>query len=98
MYVYNLLYSPFSIRYLKRNGIFKEIVYVYKILCCVYAYIERFKILGLRIIFTLFLPIFTKFFYESKCVGASLLPQMVKNLPAVQETWVQSLDQEDPLE
>jgi len=24
--------------------------------------------------------------------------QLVKNLPAVQETWVQSLDQEDPLE
>ena len=23
---------------------------------------------------------------------------MVKNLPAVQETWVQSMDQEDPLE
>ena len=23
---------------------------------------------------------------------------MVKNLPAVQETWVQSLDREDPLE
>ena len=23
---------------------------------------------------------------------------MVKNLPAMQETWVQSLDQEDPLE
>ena len=24
--------------------------------------------------------------------------QLVKNLPAVQETWVQFLDQEDPLE
>ena len=29
---------------------------------------------------------------------ASLVTQMVKNLPAVQETQVQSLDQEDPLE
>ena len=29
---------------------------------------------------------------------ASLVAQMVKNLPAVQETQVQSLDQEDPLE
>ena len=28
----------------------------------------------------------------------SLVAQMVKNLPAVQETWVRSLDQEDPLE
>ena len=30
--------------------------------------------------------------------GASLGAQMVKNLPAMQETWVQSLDWEDPLE
>ena len=29
---------------------------------------------------------------------ASLLAQMVKNLPAIQETQVQSLGQEDPLE
>ena len=28
----------------------------------------------------------------------SLVTQTVKLLPAVQETWVQSLDQEDPLE
>ena len=26
------------------------------------------------------------------------MAQVVKNLPAKQETWVQSLDQEDPLE
>ena len=30
--------------------------------------------------------------------GASLLAQTVKNLPAMQETWVQSLGLEDPLE
>ena len=29
---------------------------------------------------------------------ASLEAQTVKNLPAMQETWVQSLGQEDPLE
>ena len=29
---------------------------------------------------------------------ASLVAQMVKNLPAMQETWVQSLGWEDPLE
>ena len=28
----------------------------------------------------------------------SLVAQLVKNLPAMQETWVQFLDQEDPLE
>ena len=30
--------------------------------------------------------------------GASLVAQSVKNLPAVQETWVLSLGWEDPLE
>ena len=30
--------------------------------------------------------------------GASLVAQTVKNLPAMQETWVWSLDWEDPLE
>ena len=29
---------------------------------------------------------------------ASLIAQLVKNLPAVQETWVRSLGWEDPLE
>ena len=29
---------------------------------------------------------------------ASLVAQMVKNLPSMQETWVYSLSQEDPLE
>ena len=29
---------------------------------------------------------------------ASLEAQMLKNLPTMQETWVQSLGQEDPLE
>ena len=28
----------------------------------------------------------------------SLVAQMVKNLPSMRETWVQSLGQEDPLE
>ena len=30
--------------------------------------------------------------------GASLVAQLVKNPPAVQETWIQSLGWEDPLE
>ena len=30
-------------------------------------------------------------------IWASLVAQTVKNLPAMQETWVQSLGQEDPL-
>ena len=29
---------------------------------------------------------------------ASLVAQMVKNPPAMRETWIQSLGQEDPLE
>ena len=31
-------------------------------------------------------------------LGASLVAQLVKNLPAIRETWVQSLGWEDPLE
>jgi len=31
-------------------------------------------------------------------IRASLKGQLVKNLPAMQETWVQSLDWEDPLD
>ena len=35
---------------------------------------------------------------KTKISGASLIAQLVKNLPAMQETWVQFLDGEDPLE
>ena len=35
---------------------------------------------------------------EAMHVWASLMAQTVKRLPAMQETWVQSLDREDPLE
>ena len=31
-------------------------------------------------------------------IGPSLVPLTVKNVPAMQETWIQSLGQEDPLE
>ena len=30
--------------------------------------------------------------------GASLIVKSIKNLPAMQQTWVRSLDREDPLE
>ena len=36
--------------------------------------------------------------YPLQYSSASMVAQMVKNLPAVQETWVRSLDWEDPLE
>ena len=32
------------------------------------------------------------------CVWASLVAQMVENLPAMWETWIQALSWEDPLE
>ena len=37
-------------------------------------------------------------FLVTSPVGASLVAQLVKNLPAMWETWVQSLVWEDPLE
>ena len=36
--------------------------------------------------------------YPLQCSWASLVAQLVKNLPAMQETWVKSLHWEDPLE
>ena len=45
--------------------------------------------------------LFTNDFYtihsSEKKKGASLIAQLLKNLPAMQETPVQFLDQEDPL-
>ena len=38
------------------------------------------------------------FIKSSVCVRASLVAQTVKHLPAVLETWVRYLGQEDPLE
>ena len=35
--------------------------------------------------------------YPLQCFGASLVAQLVKNLPAMRETWVRSLGWEDPL-
>ena len=36
--------------------------------------------------------------YPLQCSWASLVAQLVKNLPAMRETWIQSLGWEDPLE
>ena len=36
--------------------------------------------------------------YKTYMQGASLVAYSVKNLPAVQESWVRSLGREDPLE
>jgi len=38
------------------------------------------------------------FFFAVQHVRPSLVAQLVKNLPAMQETWVRSLGWEDPLE
>ena len=41
---------------------------------------------------------YSKPFTDGAIPMACLVAQMVKNLSAIQETWVQFLDQEDPLE
>ena len=38
------------------------------------------------------------FTYDHGCFGASLVARLVKNLPAMWETWFLSLGWEDPLE
>ena len=47
-----------------------------------------------------YFPVFPYFHFHVgfHTTGASLVAQTVKNSPAMQETWVQSLGQEDPLE
>ena len=37
-------------------------------------------------------------FISPRLIRASMVAETVKNLPAMQETWVPSLGQEDPLE
>ena len=49
-------------------------------------------------IFTLSLQLYTQIFTPYTLKRASLMSQMVKNMPAMRETWVQYLGQEDPLE
>ena len=44
------------------------------------------------------LNIVTHFTYDSAFCACMLVAQMVKNVPAIQETRIWSLDQEDPLE
>ena len=44
------------------------------------------------------MPSVGKYIPQGVCIWASLLIQSVKNLPAMQETWAQSLGREDPLE
>ena len=44
------------------------------------------------------IPVSTLFLLSICILGASLVAQMVKNPPAMWETWVQSLGWEDPLE
>ena len=52
------------------------------------------EICNLKLLF----PPISELFSLDKAIRASLVAQMVKNLSAVQETWVGSLGQEDPLE
>ena len=42
--------------------------------------------------------VFTAYLNKLLFIRASLVAQRVKRLPAVRETWVRSLGQEDPLE
>ena len=48
--------------------------------------------------FTLYIINWSIIWVILSCFGASLVAQSLKNLPTMQETWVQSLGREDPLE
>ena len=55
----------------------------------------RGVLFGSRVPFSFSLFFFLKALLTDR--GASLVAQMVKNPPAMQETWVRSIGQEDPL-
>ena len=65
----------------------KEVVYVY-VCMCVYTHTQRSIIQSLK----------KKEILPFATIYASLVAQMVKRLPTMQETWVQSLGREDLLE
>jgi len=66
------------------------------IICCFEDFISQFSLLA-QSCPTLCDPNNPKL-YHAQFIGASLVAQLIKNLPATLETWVQSLGWEDPLE
>ena len=69
----------------KRVSMVKECYIIHYTVCvCVYIYVH-------------YTTLHTHT-HTIQCIWASLVAQMAKNLPAIWETWVQSLGQEDPLE
>ena len=68
-------------------------------LCCKYfSLCHLFLDLVIYVCSQLILLFAFKLLTLQEFILASLLAQMVKHLPAMQETWIQSLDREDPLE
>ena len=61
-----------------------------------YGWIKRFQRREDRL--WLVRGIVSYFFIHYVIIQAALIAQIVKNVPAMQETWVQSLDWEDSLE
>ena len=59
---------------------------------------ETFGFLSIRYMKMAFQDVDDLFLCDNPRPQASLVAQTVKNLPAMQETWVQSLGWEDPLE
>ena len=57
--------------------------------------LERYPVSLFLFVFLFLIPISIIFCLSSSSLWASLVAQMVKNLPVMQETWVWSLGQED---
>ena len=62
--------------------------------------LNTFKIMliYLKLLLAYIKEIYTLFKIGSISQWASLVTQMLKNLPAIQETWIRCLGQEDPLD
>ena len=48
--------------------------------------------------YSIVIQYFVQIIFHYRLLRASLIAQLVKNLPAIRETWVQFLGWEDPLE
>ena len=93
LWLISLSVTPFRSMLSQRERFHCFLFYSWVIFCCVwilhllYPFVHwwtlRFHVLSI---------------VNNAAIGVSLVPQMVKNLPAVWETWVWSLGWEDPLE
>ena len=69
----------------------------FSLMVCVFKRVWRLHKMEISS-FTNWIHVLILYIIKIYLLGASLMAQVVQNLPVMWETWIQSLDQEDPLE